>query len=85
MEVTCTQCNAKLNVPDEKIPKDQAIRVSCPKCKNKITIDPRMALQNEPPDEYFATTGEWRPKFQVSIVGMKNLIFLMNQLNWHWF
>ena len=35
MEVSCAQCNTKLNVPDEKIPKDQMIRINCPKCKNK--------------------------------------------------
>jgi predicted Zn finger-like uncharacterized protein len=46
MEVTCTQCKTKLNVPDEKIPKDQVIKVSCPKCKNKITIDSRASEQS---------------------------------------
>ena len=71
MEVTCTQCKTKLNVPDEKIPKDQAIRISCPKCKNKITIDPRMAVQNESPDEHFAATGEWSPKIQASKNGQE--------------
>jgi predicted Zn finger-like uncharacterized protein len=64
MEVTCTQCKTKLSVPDEKIPKDQIIRVSCPKCKNKITIDPRMSAQNETSDESHAATGEWHPKFE---------------------
>jgi predicted Zn finger-like uncharacterized protein len=64
MEVTCTKCKTKLNVPDEKIPKDQAIRVSCPKCKNKITIDSRMLAQNEPSDESYAGTGEWHHKFE---------------------
>jgi predicted Zn finger-like uncharacterized protein len=63
MEVTCTQCKTILNVPDEKIPKDQMIRVSCPKCKNKITIDSRMSGQNEPShNESFAGTGSWIPK-----------------------
>ena len=47
MEVTCSQCKKKLNVPDEKIPKDQAIRINCPKCKNKITIDSHITKQNE--------------------------------------
>ncbi|OGP98043.1 MAG: hypothetical protein A2Z39_02760 [Deltaproteobacteria bacterium RBG_19FT_COMBO_46_9] len=47
MEVTCTQCQTKLNIPDEKIPKDQAIKVSCPKCKNKITIDSRASTRSE--------------------------------------
>lgn len=41
MEVICEQCKAKLNIPDEKIPKDQVIKIGCPKCKNKITIDTR--------------------------------------------
>ena len=39
MEVTCENCHTKLNIPDEKIPKDHAVRISCPKCKGKITIN----------------------------------------------
>ena len=35
MEVTCTHCRATLNIPDEKIPKDRAIKISCPRCKKK--------------------------------------------------
>ena len=42
MEVHCKQCNAKLSIPDEKIPKDQRIKISCPKCKNKITLTPEL-------------------------------------------
>ena len=38
MEITCTHCKTKLNIPDDKIPKDQTVRINCPKCKNKITI-----------------------------------------------
>lgn len=41
MEITCSQCNAKLNVPDDRLPKDQAVKINCPKCKNRITIDLR--------------------------------------------
>jgi predicted Zn finger-like uncharacterized protein len=39
MEITCEHCEAKLNIPDEKLPKDQVVRVNCPKCKSKISID----------------------------------------------
>ena len=39
MEITCEHCETKLNIPDEKIPKDQVIRISCPKCKNKMPFD----------------------------------------------
>jgi predicted Zn finger-like uncharacterized protein len=41
MEITCSQCNTKLNVPDDRIPKDQAVKINCPKCKNRITLDMR--------------------------------------------
>jgi CheY-like chemotaxis protein len=39
MEITCEHCEVTLNIPDEKIPKGQVVRVSCPKCKSKISID----------------------------------------------
>lgn len=48
MEVICEHCKTKLNIPDEKIPKNQMVRVNCPKCKNKITIDSQKAAQEEP-------------------------------------
>jgi hypothetical protein len=41
MEVICEQCNTKLNIPDEKIPKDQVVKIGCPKCKNRITLGAR--------------------------------------------
>ena len=40
MEIHCNKCKAKLNIPDEKIPKNQSVKISCPKCKTKIKIDP---------------------------------------------
>ncbi|HLC27550.1 MAG TPA: zinc-ribbon domain-containing protein [bacterium] len=40
MEITCSSCAAKYNVPDEKIPRDRAFRITCPHCKEKITIEP---------------------------------------------
>lgn len=38
MDVTCSSCNKKINVPDEKVPKGQSFSFSCPSCKNKITV-----------------------------------------------
>ena len=44
MNVVCEQCQGKFKIPDEKIPtKGQTFTLSCPKCKNKITIDTRKA------------------------------------------
>lgn len=41
MEIVCDNCNAKLSVADDKLPKDKAAAIRCPKCKHKIAIDPR--------------------------------------------
>jgi len=38
MEVVCESCQARFNVPDDKIPAGKSIRAACPKCKSKITI-----------------------------------------------
>jgi hypothetical protein len=48
MEILCTQCNTKLNVPDDRIPKDQAARISCPRCRNKIILDSRKVPADRP-------------------------------------
>ena len=41
MEIICDGCNAKLNVPDEKIPQGQQVTITCPKCKEKLALDNR--------------------------------------------
>ena len=51
MEITCSNCNTKLNVSDDKIPKGQAIKINCPKCKNKITLDLRKISQEKASEE----------------------------------
>ena len=40
MEVVCEKCKARLNIPDEKIPRGKRTIISCPKCKNKVTLEP---------------------------------------------
>lgn len=44
MDITCEQCNGKFKIPDDRVPKNRAFSVTCPKCKNKIAVDTR-----EPP------------------------------------
>ena len=41
MEVTCSHCNKALKIPDDKLPRNQIVKIACPACKNKITIDTR--------------------------------------------
>ncbi|MBN1905000.1 MAG: zinc-ribbon domain-containing protein [Deltaproteobacteria bacterium] len=45
MEIICTGCNTKLNIPDERLPKDQVVRINCPKCKTRLTIEPQGAWE----------------------------------------
>lgn len=41
MEITCSSCGTTLEVPDEKLPQDQVVNITCPKCKGKIRVDTR--------------------------------------------
>jgi len=41
MDVTCDACGAAFKIPDEKLPPNQAVSITCPKCKGKITVDTR--------------------------------------------
>ena len=46
MEIICEKCNARLNIPDDKIPRGQRASVSCPKCKNRLTLNTHSPRQN---------------------------------------
>ena len=39
MEFICNQCKVRLSVPDEKIPKDKDVTLTCPKCSNRILVE----------------------------------------------
>lgn len=40
MEILCSGCQRKINIPDERVPKGKRFTIACPKCKSKITVDP---------------------------------------------
>ncbi len=40
MEITCSSCESKFKVADDKIPKGRSTSLNCPKCKSKIIIEP---------------------------------------------
>ncbi|MBT3388143.1 MAG: hypothetical protein HN417_09435 [Desulfobacula sp.] len=48
MNVTCHNCNTKLTISDDKIPKDKTSIFKCPKCKGKIDIP---AVEHQKTDE----------------------------------
>jgi predicted Zn finger-like uncharacterized protein len=39
MEIICSQCQAHFRIAEEKLPENQTVVLTCPKCKNRIQID----------------------------------------------
>lgn len=39
MEVICSNCQARLKIPDEKLPETGRVTANCPKCKSKISFE----------------------------------------------
>ena len=48
MEVICSNCQARLKIPDEKVPETGRITANCPKCKSKISFE-KSRPDPEPP------------------------------------
>jgi len=38
MEAVCLNCDAKFNIPDEKLPEGKTASVKCPKCQNRFNV-----------------------------------------------
>jgi predicted Zn finger-like uncharacterized protein len=67
MEVTCGQCKARFNIPDDKVPKDRALKLNCPKCKGKISLGAEVPEQPPKANE----TGEVPLKMMDPAAGKK--------------
>jgi CheY-like chemotaxis protein len=50
MNIVCKQCQGKFKIPDEKLPKGQTFSLTCPNCKNKISIDTRSKTDSSSED-----------------------------------
>jgi CheY-like chemotaxis protein len=48
MELTCEHCKAKLNIPEDRIPKDRTVQLTCPKCKGKMALGGKKAASTGP-------------------------------------
>ena len=49
MEVVCSNCQARLKIPDEKVPETGRVTANCPKCKSKITFEKSRSAPESPP------------------------------------
>lgn len=41
MYIACPACTKKLQIPDNKLPTDHAVRITCPSCQERFSYDPR--------------------------------------------
>ncbi len=55
MQVSCTECQRGINIPDAKVPEGQAFNLTCPGCKSKFRVDQHLkgetAMDSEPTPE----------------------------------
>jgi len=56
MEVSCEKCRTRFTIPDDKVPKDRVIKLTCPKCKGSISLGNE--LSPPAPESKEATNGE---------------------------
>lgn len=72
MEIICTGCNTKLNIPDEKLPRDQVVKINCPRCKTRLTIEPQGAwVENFDKDDINPGSGDGKNQHYNNLEGMK--------------
>lgn len=48
MEITCNSCQTKLTIPDSKLPPGKKASFLCPKCRQRIHIDPGPVPESGP-------------------------------------
>jgi DNA-directed RNA polymerase subunit RPC12/RpoP len=41
MNISCENCQKKLKIPDDKVPKGQMFSLTCPQCNSKVVVDTR--------------------------------------------
>lgn len=59
MEIICDSCQSKFRIADEKLPKDKTAFLKCPKCQNRISVQPpdsnvRALDQPDIEDDFFS-------------------------------
>jgi predicted Zn finger-like uncharacterized protein len=60
MVITCEQCQGRIRIPDEKVPKNRPFPITCPRCKNKFSVAPKAPAgspASAPRTEQEASTG----------------------------
>lgn len=51
MNISCEHCNAKFNIPSEKIPPGKTVLLKCPKCEHRMAVmGPSESSPSQPAD-----------------------------------
>lgn len=40
MQISCSACGKHLQIPDDKLPTDRHVRITCPACHEQFTVEP---------------------------------------------
>jgi len=66
MDITCSSCGTTLSIPDEKLPTNQVVNITCPKCKGKIRVDTgELDLKPASPKKEEEVEKEFLPGYEV--------------------
>ena len=49
MDIVCSNCRARLKIPDEKVPTTGRVTANCPKCGSKIFLEKSQSSPASPP------------------------------------
>lgn len=91
MEIVCSNCRARLKIPDEKVPESGRVTANCPKCKSEISFEKTPSVSEPPsirePDEMDSelseNDGEYRDEDPFSLdfheEGAKLALLMLNE------
>jgi predicted Zn finger-like uncharacterized protein len=65
MEITCSHCQSRFNVSDEKLPSGKIAVMRCPNCKGKISIDLRERPEDSGPENLPGQIGGYDPTAEI--------------------
>jgi len=51
MEIVCDSCESKFKLSDDKIPAGKTVNLSCPKCKNQLSVTAPQEFEEEIPQQ----------------------------------
>ncbi|MCP3943115.1 MAG: hypothetical protein GY710_16730 [Desulfobacteraceae bacterium] len=78
MNITCPHCKTKLNIPDDRIPKDKNSSFKCPKCQDKVQVlTSQLNLSAMDPEKKERTKRESMPPPGVSSPGRGQALLCM--------